>query len=102
MAVMAGGQFIGVDVGGTKIAVAKLEDEQLRTPSIRPTDAASADGLVDEVVSAVGAARSPEIRAVGIGVPSIVDFSTGRVRSSVNLHLANFDLRSVLEDRLAL
>src|SRR5204862_1602004 len=98
----ATGQFIGVDVGGTKVAVAALEDEQLTEPTIRPTDATSADGLVEEIVAAVDAARSERAQAVGVGVPSIVEFATGRVRSSVNLHLANFDLRGVLEERLGL
>jgi len=96
------GHFIGVDVGGTKVAVATLEDEQLSEPSVRPTDASSATGLVDEIVAVVESVRLPETRAVGVGVPSIVEFATGRVRSSVNLHLADFDLRGVLEDRLGL
>ena len=96
------GQVIGVDVGGTKVAVAALEDERLSEPAVRPTDAASADGLVTEIVAAVDGARSAQTRAVGVGVPSIVEFATGRVRSSVNLHLADFDLRGVLEDRLGL
>jgi glucokinase len=97
-----GDRFIGVDVGGTKVAVATLEDEQLSEPQLRPTDAASAEGLVDELVDVVESVRSPETRAVGVGVPSIVEFESGRVRASVNLHLANFDLRGVLEDRLRL
>jgi glucokinase len=98
----ASGQFIGVDVGGTKVALATLEDERLSEPSVRPTDAASADGLIKEVVAGVDAARTARTHAVGVGVPSIVEFATGRVRSSVNLHLADFDLRGVLEDRLGL
>lgn len=96
------GQFIGVDVGGTKVAVATLADERLSEPAVRPTDATSADGLVQEIVAAVSAARTERTQAVGVGVPSIVEFATGRVRSSVNLHLADFDLRGVLEDQLGL
>lgn len=99
---MMRGQFIGVDVGGTKVAVASLENEKLSEPSVRPTDASSADGLVDEIVAVVESARSSGTRAVGIGVPSIVEFRTGRVRSSVNLHLADFDLRGVMQDRIGL
>jgi glucokinase len=97
-----GGEFIGVDVGGTKVAIATLEDEHLTEPTSRPTDAGSADGLVDEVVSIVQSVRASNAKAVGIGVPSIVEFQSGQVRSSVNLHLADFDLRGVLEARLAL
>jgi glucokinase len=94
------GHYIGVDVGATKVAVATLEDELLSEPSLRPTDTASTDGLIDEVVTLVDAVRTSRTRAVGVGVPSIVEFDTGRVRSSVNLDMADFDLRRVLEDRI--
>jgi glucokinase len=96
------GHLIGVDVGGTKVAVASLEDENLSASQVRPTEASSADGLVEEIVAAVESVRNPRTEAVGVGVPSVVEFATGRVRSSVNLHLANFDLRGVLQDRLGL
>jgi glucokinase len=96
------GHLIGVDVGGTKVAVATLEDEALSSPTVQPTEASGPDALVDEIVAAVEAARNPRTVAVGVGVPSVVEFATGRVRSSVNLHLADFDLRDVLQDRLGL
>jgi glucokinase len=84
------------------VAVATLEDEALSTPTVQPTEATSADGLVDEIVRVVEAARNPRTQAVGVGVPSVVDFQTGHVRSSVNLHMEDFDLRGVLQDRLGL
>jgi glucokinase len=96
------GQLIGVDVGGTKVAVAALEDETMSDPSVQPTQATSADGLVDEIVATVESVRNARTQGVGVGVPSVVEFATGRVRSSVNLHLADFDLRDVLQDRLGL
>src|SRR4051795_8702178 len=96
------GHVIGVDVGGTKVAVATLEDETLSTPSVQPTEASSADGLVKEIVAAVEAVRNPRTQAVGVGVPSVVDFQSGHVRSSVNLHMEDFDLRGTLRDRLGL
>ena len=55
---MFGGQLIGVDVGGTKVAVATLEEERLSESLVRPTEASSADELVDEIVAAVDAVRS--------------------------------------------
>jgi glucokinase len=96
------GQLIGVDVGGTKVAVATLEDGRLSDSLVRPTEVSSAKGLVDEIVAGVGEVRNARTAAVGVGVPSVVEFATGRVRSSVNLHLANFDLRGVLRERLGL
>jgi glucokinase len=98
----SGGQLIGVDVGGTKVAVATLEDESLNEPQVQPTEASSAVELVEEIIATVERVRTPHTGAVGVGVPSVVDFSSGRVRSSVNLHMADFDLRGVLQDRLGL
>jgi glucokinase len=98
----SGGHLIGVDVGGTKVATATLEDEALSSPSVRPTEASSVDGLVQEIVAAVEAVRDPRTQAVGVGVPSVVDFQSGHVRSSVNLHMEDFDLRGTLQDRLGL
>jgi glucokinase len=96
------GQLIGVDVGGTKVAVATLENERLSNPVLRPTQAESAEDLLGEVVAAIDSARGPSTVGVGIGVPSVVEFATGRVRSSINLHLADLDLRRVLDERLGL
>ena len=98
----SGGHLIGVDVGGTKVAVAALEDETLTSPQVQPTEASSAEDLVDEIVTIVEQARNHRTEAMGIGVPSVVEFASGRVRSSVNLHMADFDLRGVLQDRLGL
>ena len=38
----------------------------------------------------------------GVGVPSVVEFATGRVKSSVNVKLADVPLRTVLQERLGL
>ncbi len=45
-------------------------------------------------------ARGEELEGVGIGVPSVVEFDTGRVISSVNIPLADVPLREVLGDRI--
>ena len=95
-------QLIGVDVGGTKIAVASLSDAGLESPRIMPTAAAGGQALIDEIVQAVESVRSPDTAAVGVGVPSVVEFATGRVKSSVNVKLADVPLRTVLQERLGL
>jgi glucokinase len=50
-----------------------------------------------EMIETVGEGR---IDAVGVGVPSVVEFETGRVVSSVNIPLVDVPLRQVLGDRL--
>jgi glucokinase len=91
-------RLIGVDVGGTKIAVAALDGATLQTPQIEPTDTRGGEQLVDQLVRAISAAG--DASAVGVAVPSVVDFETGRVRSSVNVPLHDIPLREVLRERL--
>ena len=95
---MFDGQLIGVDVGGTKVAVATLEGGRLSDSMVRPTDMTSADGLINEIVAGVGALRSDRTAAVGVGMPSVVEFATGRARTSVNLGLAETEIRSGLTE----
>lgn len=95
-------ETIGVDVGGTKVAVAVLRDGELSESLIHATTAGGADELLDEIVDAVGELRTPATEAVGIGVPSVVEFSTGRLRSSVNVPFQDLPVRDVLGKRLGL
>ena len=67
---MLSGQLIGVDVGGTKVAVATLEQDRVSESLVRATEASSSDELVDEIVAAVAEMRSESTAAVGIGVSS--------------------------------
>jgi len=96
------GQFIGVDVGGTKVAAATLERGEPGDTHVVPTDTASSDALLDQLVAAVETVRGPGARAVGIGVPSVVEFATGRIRYSVNVPLADLPLRALLTERIGL
>lgn len=91
---------VGVDLGGTKVAAAVLGDGNLSDPLIEPTDLSSSDALVEQLVNLVGRAEVPGLAGVGIGVPSVVEFETGRVVSSVNVPLTDVPLRHVLTDRL--
>lgn len=95
-------QLIGVDVGGTKLAVATLQSNTLDVRHVLPTEAASTDALIDEIVGAVETVRSRGTRAVGVGVPAVVEFATGRVKWSANVKLADVPLRTLLEERLGL
>jgi len=92
-------RLIGVDVGGTKIAVAVLEGVALDEPRLQPTDTHSGEGLIEQLVAAITAAG--QVSAVGVAVPSVVDWESGRVRSSVNIPLQDIPLREVLRQRLA-
>ncbi|TMK41725.1 MAG: ROK family protein [Actinobacteria bacterium] len=94
-------RLIGVDVGGTKVSVAALRDGELTEPTLHPTEHAGADQLIEQLTVAVqDALRTHGGDAVGIGIPSVIEFSTGRVRSSVNVPLQDVALRSVMQERV--
>jgi glucokinase len=95
-------EVLGVDLGGTKVAVAKLREQQLTDSTVTPTDHSSTDALIDQLVGTIESCRSEELAAVGVGVPSVVEFETGRIVSTVNLPLADVRLREVLGERIGL
>ncbi len=93
--------ILGVDVGGTKVAVAAVEDGQPRHTVEHPTALDSTATLLDGIEAAVRevAAVAGEPDAIGIGVPSQVEFATGTVVASVNIPLAGVPLREELGRR---
>jgi len=91
-------RLIGVDVGGTKTAVAVLDGTAMSEPVLAPTQTESAETLIGQLVAVVGAAG--DAAAVSVAVPSVVDWETGRIRSSVNIPLQDVPLRDVLRERL--
>src|SRR6476661_6838971 len=93
-----GERLIGVDVGGTKVSVAVLEDGVLSEPSLQQTELSSSDALVDQLVEVIQAAG--DAKSVGLGVPSVIDFKTGTARSSVNIPLRGVPLRRLLGERV--
>ena len=102
---------IGIDLRPGKVAVAPLHAGQLGESVTQPTERSDPGTLIDQLAAMVASARTDDIRGVGIGVPRIVEFETGRVVStsraaspatngSVDLPLADVPLRQVLEERL--
>lgn len=95
------GPFLGIDVGGTKVEVAAVEGAHAIEPVESPTELSSSEALVDgiealarQVIDARG-----EPTAIGVGVPSQIDFATGTVVSSVNIPLHGVPLRDELQSR---
>jgi glucokinase len=99
---MIDGRFIGLDVGGTKIAGAVLERGAFETFSTIPTRTDSSEQLVEQIFGEIERCRGDSARAVAIGLPSIVDVASGSVRHTVNLPLRNVPLRAALSERCGL
>src|SRR5665213_1775870 len=94
---------IGVDVGGTKVSVATMRGGVTGEPLLRATDRSGAAALIAQIVAQIDEVAGGETpAAVGIGIPSVVEFSTGRARTSVNVPLQDVPLRSLLSERLGL
>jgi glucokinase len=92
-------EFIGVDVGGTKIATAVLAGGELSESVIVHTEQGSQAALLEQLVAAIEAQRTAQTRAVGVGLPSIVEFKSGRILTSVNIPLHDIPLREQLSER---
>ena len=92
---------LGVDVGGTKVAVAAVDGvtvgEATEDPTITDTPEALLDGIEAVVKRMIDRVGAPE--AIGVGVPSQIDYATGTVETSVNIPLAGVPLREELGTR---
>jgi glucokinase len=96
------GRFIGLDVGGTKIATAVLERGAFETFDPVATRTDSSEQLIEQIVEEIERRRGDDARAAAVGLPSIIESATGRVRHSVNLPLRNVPLRATLSERCGL
>ena len=95
---------VGVDVGGTKIVAGAVQGTQVLETVEYPTDVSSAATVlagIERAVREVIASDDPPA-AVGVGVPSQIDYTAGRVLSSVNIPLTGVHLRDDLSERLGL
>lgn len=92
---------LGVDVGGTKIAVAVVDGVTATRSVERPTSTGSTEELLDGIEAAVRGVieEAGEPAAIGVGVPSQIEYETGTVETSVNIPLAGVPLRAELGGR---
>jgi glucokinase len=99
----------GIDVGGSKIAVLVADmDLRVRARATTPTSVADAEGAADQIAAALEGAMaahglaSPNLAAIGVGVPGRVDTERGVVSLTVNLGWHDLPLGPLLEDRYRL
>ena len=93
---------IGVDVGGTKVAAARIAGTEVLSPVVHPTDLSGSDELMAGIEAAIRevADATGEPDAIGIGMPSQIDFATGTIVSSVNIPFEGVALGEELGGRL--
>jgi glucokinase len=95
---------IGVDVGGTKVGAARIEGATCQCHVEQPTHLDSSDGLIDQIEAVIREVieTEGEPAAIGVGLPSQIDFASGTVVASVNIPLEGVPLGEKLEERLGI
>ena len=100
---MAPKRVIGVDLGGTKILAGVVDRDgsvERRRESPTPTD--SQEELLGGLESAVAELLDDDVAAIGFGIPSTIDQRSGKAVTSVNIPLADLDLRAWMGERFGL
>ena len=92
---------MGVDVGGTKVAAAHVVGREARCRVEHPTDVSSGEAVVEGIAKAVEevADKAGAPAAIGVGLPSQIEFATGKVMGSVNIPLGGVSLGEELSER---
>ena len=111
--------YVGVDVGGTKIVAAGVTGEgrivgRARERTQRDGEAAQLvtqiRGCIEQLLSSLTEgtggqaavpgqdAEPPKVRAIGVGVPGVVDAARGHVVLTPNIRLSDTPLRDLLQE----
>jgi len=96
---------LGIDLGGTKIAVAAVEDGVILSRHRVATPQTGMSAVLDAMAEAARAvlAQHPEISRVGIGSPGPIDFKRGMVLFAPNIPgMVEAPMVSGLQERLGL
>ncbi|WP_207457807.1 ROK family glucokinase [Desertivibrio insolitus] len=93
---------IGIDIGGTKIAGAVVTElGEIIAEDRVPTEAESADGIVDAVVEMVQRFRADhEVVAAGVAAAGFIDAAQSTVYYAPNIDWRNEPLRARLAERI--
>ncbi len=100
---MSAPQVIAVDLGGTKLAAGLVDPTgAVAGRVVEPTDLEGEEALLAQLDRVIGELVDDAPAALGVGVPSTIDQRTGSAVASVNIPLADVDLRTRLSQRFGL
>jgi glucokinase len=98
-----GQRVIGMDVGGTKILAGLVgRDGSVERRREHRTPLGSTEELLAGIDEAVEDLLDDGVSALGLGIPSPIDQRSGRVLQSVNIPLADMDVRMRMSERFGL
>jgi len=96
-------RVIGVDLGGTKIATGSVDaDGNLHEQHEVPTPVDSQEALLEAIVEAIEPLADEHVDAIGFGIPSVIDRSTGKSLGSVNIPLRDVVLTDLTQERFGI
>lgn len=102
---MSANSVIGVDAGGTKILAGVVDrDGNILSARETPTRTGSEDAFLAGLEQVIGGllAEADGVRAVGLGIPSLIDQRAGTAVTSVNVPLEGVPIRERMSRRFAL
>lgn len=96
---------VGVDVGGTRIAVGLVERKgrtvkEARTLTPKNGPFAVVDAIIELIHEVIVGVHPSEIAGVGVGLPAQIDFLKQSIEFCTNLPLAGVDVRSLIMSRI--
>ena len=97
--------ILGIDLGGTNLCLGIIEDgvvkERISVPSFQPS--ATLEETLEYLAEQIDKVLTPEIKHIGIGVPSVVDVNRGIVYEAANIpSWTEVHLKEFLEARFSL
>jgi glucokinase len=98
-------ETIGVDLGGTKMAVGVVDSEQkVHYQGREPSTGLSEDRVVEELAEELLEAKQarPDVLAAGLGIPATIDRDRGLAIHAVNLTITDVPIRDLIQERLGL
>jgi glucokinase len=98
-------ETIGVDLGGTKMAVGVVDsDQQVHYQGREPSTGLSEEKLVEELGQELLEAKEarPDVLAAGLGIPATIDWDRGLAIHAVNLTITDVPIRDLMHERTGL
>jgi glucokinase len=98
-------EAIGVDLGGTKMAVGVVDsDQHVHYQGREPSTGLSEEKLIDELAEELTEAKQarPDVVTAGLGIPATIDHDRGVAISAVNLTITDVPLRDLMQERIGL
>ena len=90
---MSARRAVGIDVGGTKIAAARITMEgAVEATTVAPTPARDRDQALAAIEAAASAVIDDDVVAIGVGMAGLVDVRSGVLLSAPNLVWRNLSV----------